>query len=211
MHEMIIAVKQNAMKRTGGATHFVTYNSGYTIRFIFDDIWSKQSWKTAYFIYTDGSAIPVTFDGTVCKVPSLNKSGDIFIGISAGETLASEPIRVRVCESAYDLVGEEIDEIEPSAYNRIMEILNKLISEIIPEAGSGTTAPATETQYGTVKVKPAAEDMIADVGITEDGLLVAEAITDRDMIDLLVETNLLPATADVVGILADDDDSVWIL
>lgn len=205
MSEMIIIVRNNVLKRTGGITYFIANNSCYTIQFIFDDIWSAYAVKTAYFVYEDGSAFPVTFEGDVCSVPSL-LPGVCYIGVSAGEKLSSEPMRVRVCESVHDRIEDEVDEIPASAYDRIMEILNR----ILQEGMEGKTDPATETEYGTVKVKPATEDMVFDVGMTEDGLLVTGGVTEQDMLDLLIETDMIPAAADEDGVLADDDGTVWI-
>ena len=205
MSEMVVIVRNNILKRTGGITYFVAHNSCYTIHFVFDDIWSAYEVKTAYFIYEDGSAFPVTFEGDVCAVPSL-LPGVCYIGVSAGEKLSSELMRVRVCESVHDRIEDEVDEIPASAYDRIMEILNR----ILQEGMECKTDPATETEYGTVKVKPATEDMIFDVGMTEDGLLVTGGVTEHDMLDLLIETDMIPAAADEDGVLADDDGTVWI-
>lgn len=126
--EMIVSMRNNALKRIGGITYFIANNSCYTIRFIFDDIWSAYAVKTAYFIYEDGSAFPVTFEGDVCSVPSL-LPGVCYIGVSAGEKLSSEPMRVRVCESVHDRIEDEVDEIPASAYDRIMEILNQILHD----------------------------------------------------------------------------------
>lgn len=182
--EMIITVRDLFPKRCGGISSFVTHNSGHTIRFLFDEIWNDYPEKTAYFIMdinsSDGNTIPVQFSGDICRVPVLSTAGAIYIGVTAGETISTHPLRLTVCESIHDQIGDEVDIIEPDAYDRIMEILNKL----------PTSKPATAESFGSVKAVSAIEDMIAEVGISDDGFLVAECLTEKDMGELLVESGL---------------------
>lgn len=210
-NEMIVSIDNLLPTRRGGITHFITHNSGYSIRFEFDSSWDEYTEKTAYFItntkHKKGDAIPVQFSGNICSVPVLDNPGDVYVGITGGQTLSSKPLRIVVCDSIHDYIGTETDELEPSAYDRIMEILNRIINDGIAEKVS----PATETEYGTVKVKTVSDNMIAEVGITNEGLLVAEAITEHDIMDLLISSDLIPATEDEYGILADDDGTIWIL
>lgn len=174
MSEMIVIVRNNVLKRTGGITYFIANNSCYTIRFIFDDIWSAYAVKTAYFIYEDGSAFPVTFEGDVCAVPSL-LPGICYIGVSAGEKLSSEPMRVRVCESVQDRIEDEVDEIPSSAYDRIMEILNRILQ--------GGTGGGGGSGGGIAFVPGNALEL------TEDGTLNVRTTNDAE------EDNTFPITS----------------
>lgn len=68
-------------------------NSGYKIKFTFDDEWADHNEKTACFIWNN-QRVEVNFTGDECRVPVLSNTTLCEIGVYAGDLLATTTVKV---------------------------------------------------------------------------------------------------------------------
>lgn len=121
-----------------GAPTIVCGNSGYTIKFTFDDEWKLLSAKTARFVYVqDGKVkyIDVVFTGFTVAVPVMANTKEVQVGVFAGNLQTTTPARIPCEPSIRCGTGAPADPT-PSQYDQIMELL---------KAGGGGTGGCTGT------------------------------------------------------------------
>lgn len=105
----------------------ITHNSDYYIRFDFDDEWNNYEQKTVYFVYEDGSYMPVIMSGNICNFPIIqNERRRVFIGVQAGNLKTTRPCCVNVLDSIADLLNQQIAPPSEDVYSQIMDIINDL-------------------------------------------------------------------------------------
>lgn len=168
MNQMIVSVRDKMLRRIGGVNHFVTHNKDYEIQFQFDDSWADVRHKMAVFAYEDGEYGSEIFDGEVCAVPELPKEGRIYIGLKAGDELATELLCVQVCKSANDVITDEYDVPDPKIYEQILDIINNLWGggdTVYPSPVKFLASPSTAKVGDLIRVKEVDEN--GDVTRTE--------------------------------------------
>lgn len=106
-------------------------NSDYEIHFNFDEEWNGHEVKTAVFT-VNGKSVLKPFSGTVCKIPELNNTLILWVGVFAGTiddgTLStSTPALVHCVPCATD--GEHLPFPPPDdVYNQIVELCDEAVS-----------------------------------------------------------------------------------
>lgn len=106
-------------------------NSDYEIQFNFDEEWNGHEIKTAVFT-VNGKSVLRPFSGTVCKIPELNNTLILWVGVFAGTiddgTLStSTPALVHCVPCATD--GEHLPFPPPDdVYNQIVELCDEAVS-----------------------------------------------------------------------------------
>lgn len=106
-------------------------NSDYEIHFNFDEEWNGHEIKTAVFT-VNGKSVLKPFSGTVCKIPELNNTLILWVGVFAGTiddgTLStSTPALVHCVPCATD--GEHLPFPPPDdVYNQIVELCDEAVS-----------------------------------------------------------------------------------
>ena len=106
-------------------------NSDYEIHFDFDEEWNGHEVKTAVFT-VNGKSVLKPFSGTVCKIPELNNTLILWVGVFAGTiddgTLStSTPALVHCVPCATD--GEHLPFPPPDdVYNQIVELCDEAVS-----------------------------------------------------------------------------------
>lgn len=106
-------------------------NSDYEIHFDFDEEWNGHEVKTAVFTVNGKSALK-PFSGTVCKIPELNNTLILWVGVFAGTiddgTLStSTPALIKCVPCATD--GEHLPFPPPDdVYNQIVELCDEAVS-----------------------------------------------------------------------------------
>ena len=161
MNQMIVSVRDKMLRRIGGVNHFVTHNKDYDIQFQFDDSWADVRHKMAVFAYEDGEYGSEIFDGEICAVPELPKEGRVYIGLKAGDELATELLCVQVCKSANDVITDEYDVPDPKIYEQILDIMNNLWGggdTVYPSPVKFLAAPSTAKVGDLIRVKKADEN-----------------------------------------------------
>lgn len=135
----------------------ISHNTDYTVTFDFDGDWTAK-YKTVYFVGESGEYTPVVMEGNTCAVPEVK--GDcryLFIGVQEGTAekpgvlKTSRACCLKIRDSITDMIGAPIADPEPSVYEQIIAMLEKI------------TAPT----WSDVKNKP-----FSAIG---DGLSVDEA------------------------------------
>lgn len=118
-------------------------NSDYEIHFDFDEEWNGHEVKTAVFT-VNGKSVRRVFTGSVCRVPELNNTLIVWIGVFAGTiddgTLStSTPALVHCIPCATD--GEQIPLPPPDdVYNQIVELCDTAVetaNEVKQRADNG--------------------------------------------------------------------------
>ena len=106
-------------------------NSDYEIHFDFDEEWNGHEVKTAVFT-VNGKSVLRAFSGTVCKIPELNNTLILWVGVFAGTiddgTLStSTPALIKCVPCATD--GEHLPFPPPDdVYNQIVELCDEAVS-----------------------------------------------------------------------------------
>lgn len=109
-------------------------NEDYKVEFEFDNQWNNAEAKTALFIY-NGGAIVEPFLGNVCKVPILQNTELLTVGVKTDDGLlyTSTGAKVFCLYSASDLANVEIPAPSKDVYDQIIELINnKIIGENLP-------------------------------------------------------------------------------
>lgn len=99
-------------------------NSDYTVKFTFDEEWSKHTTKTARFSFIQEGVkkfIDVVFEGVECFAPILSNTHSVEIGVFAGDLQTTTPC-ILTCEKSI-LCEKGLPEAPaPNVYNQIIEI-----------------------------------------------------------------------------------------
>lgn len=106
-------------------------NSNYVVEFVFDEEWERHDVKTAVF-KSNGTCIKTVFNGTMCKVPVMQNTMAVTVGVFAGTiddgTLStSTPALVRCKPCATD--GEDVPPTPPDdVYNQIVGLCEEAVN-----------------------------------------------------------------------------------
>lgn len=110
-------------------------NSDYQIKFVFDDEWSYDEYKTARFNY-NGVKEEKTFTGDTVDVPAIRSPGILSVGVYTND-LATTPAEIKCCPSIKSK-GGKVPEPEGNVYEQVITLLNTLdvnkVSEEVAKA-----------------------------------------------------------------------------
>lgn len=110
----------------------ISHNTDYTVTFDFDGDWTAK-YKTVYFVGESGEYTPVVMEGNTCAVPEVK--GDcryLFIGVQEGTAekpgvlKTSRACCLKIRDSITDMIGAPIPYPEPSVYEQIIAMLEKI-------------------------------------------------------------------------------------
>lgn len=90
-----------------GTPTIVCDNTGYAIKFIFDDEWGADTVKTARFVWVAGGKLQhtdVIFTGDTVEVPLLSGTNEVKVGVFEGELRTTTPARI-YCERSIRCYG----------------------------------------------------------------------------------------------------------
>lgn len=99
-------------------------NSGYQIRFDFDDEWNAYETKTARFVYGNKYA-DVIFTGDLCDVPVLTDTTGCAIGVFAGNLQTTTPALV-TCQKSILCSGGVPAEPQPDVYAQLLQMYEEI-------------------------------------------------------------------------------------
>lgn len=128
-------------------------NSDYEIHFDFDKEWNGHEVKTAVFT-VNGKSVLKPFSGTVCKIPELNNTLILWVGVFAGTiddgTLStSTPALIKCVPCATD--GDHLPFPPPDdVYNQIVELCDEAVStanDVKERADNGELDGKSAYQY----------------------------------------------------------------
>ena len=123
---------------TADNKEFVCSNSGYSVKFDFDEEWDKFTIKTARFVW-NGKYEEVVFKGDTCSVPVIDKADSLVVGVYAGDLRTTTPAlfkckRSVLCSDPYHADPPE------DVYNQLVTICNEamgVVKDIEDRANSG--------------------------------------------------------------------------
>lgn len=124
----------------------VSYNSDYVANFIFDEEWEGKV-KTVRFINNGEYVDVVLTDTNSCNIPlEVMKSGQLEVGVFAGNLQTTTVARVTITASILEETGVPAEPTD-DVYTQIMEKLD----EMDVASGGGTTVTYktwTEEDFG---------------------------------------------------------------
>ena len=123
-----------------GTPCIVCGNSSYTITFAFDEEWAALPSRTARFVYSRGGLIrfqDVAFEGDTVVVPVLSNIREVQVGVFAGDLKTTAPARI-LCKLSILCSSGEADELDPGAYAKIMERLDRIEAGTLPDYSADT-------------------------------------------------------------------------
>lgn len=109
-----------------GTPTIVCGNSGYSVKFNFDDEWAEHEEKKARFVYIQNGAVThedVDFTGSICEVPILSKVREVRIGAYAGNLSTTTPVTIPCELSILCKSGGAATTPTPSQYDEIIALL----------------------------------------------------------------------------------------
>lgn len=131
-----------------GTPIIVCNNSGYQIKFTFDDEWAGLEFKTARFVYRKaGKAryIDVPFSGDTVDVPTFTEVGFIWVGVYTDLLQTTTPAKIPCEYSIRCKSGESLEEATQELYDQMMALFNQVVqNQDIAQAAAETATEAKE-------------------------------------------------------------------
>lgn len=166
--EIKISVKNKIAKPQDLNAFIVCGNSDIDIVFDFDEEWQANDVKTARFSF-DGKHIDVLFTGNAVKMPIIQNTTVLEIGVYSGNLHTTTGALIAAKKSILCGSGVPVDPPE-DVYNQIIEQLNELrgfisniAGDIVLYTGKYTVIPKVEAQTLNTENKL----LLEDVSITE--------------------------------------------
>lgn len=111
-------------------TPVVCGNADYEVEFLFDEEWDKHNLKTGLFV-VNGKSIPQIFEGTICKIPVVQETLTLWVGVFAGtiddgtlSTTTPALVRCKPCVTDGDNVPATP---EDAVYNQIVKLCENAV------------------------------------------------------------------------------------
>ncbi len=135
----VIGIRDKIPYKISGPDYIVTDNSDYTLELIPDEQWEGMETKTIIYAYDNGTAVHNPINGNQDKIPIIQTSGNLHIGVTAGDILTSTWVSVPLRGSIRRKAGAGIKPPAPDVYDKIMDMLNELDNRMdkVEEGGSG--------------------------------------------------------------------------
>lgn len=168
-NEISIAVTGMTAVQTDGPGAVVSDNTGYRVRFRFDEIWRQCGTVTALFLREDGACYPpvmltLSAEGeAVCGMPAVNGTSFIRIGAASGSTgngeeepelYTTSAAEIPVVSSVRELSGQILDTPPADVWSTVTELVGQCGEKLKEMTGA---AADTAGKSGMVPA-PAAGD-----------------------------------------------------
>lgn len=191
---MIIKITvRNKIAMLAAPTAIVCGNSDYSIRFDFDDEWAGYETKTARFIIS-GKYIDTVFAGEEVAVPIIPDARVVAIGVYAGNLHTTTPAFI-MCDGSITSKSGSPSAPSEDVYNSIMQALNDRILEPSKDgtAGQVLATDGNGERYWTDQTGGGA------------------SMTDDDILECLIATDMLSAVKDADGKIFTDENNKILL
>lgn len=189
-------------KAIGDQSRIVCGNSDYSILFDFDAEWDEYDVKTARFVYAGmtGKYIDVVFSGSTCKVPVLQDTIGVYVGVYAGELHTTTPAWFECDKSILCGSGSPV-EPEPDVYAQLMTIIQgiEITDRKTMEEAVAAASAAAEAAFNAAKdaEKALGESSWIGFELDEDGTLYAVLSPGADASFYLDENGYLEVEMNV--------------
>lgn len=191
---MIIKITvRNKIAMLAAPTAIVCGNSDYSIQFEFDDEWAGYETKTARFI-TGSKYTDVVFSGDTVDVPIVYNTHMVAVGVFAGDLRTTTPALIFAHRGILDGTGSPAAP-DADVYNAIMQALNDRIPEPSKDgtAGQVLATDGNGERYWTDQTGGGA------------------SMTDDDILECLIATDMLSAVKDADGKIFTDENNKILL
>lgn len=121
----VIAIRNKVPVLVSGPPCIVTDNSDYTLELVPDEQWEGMETKTVIYAYDNGTAVHNPINGNQDKIPIIQTSGNLHIGVTAGDIQTSTWVSVPIRASIRRKAGVGIKPPAPDVYDKIMDMLGK--------------------------------------------------------------------------------------
>ena len=111
---------------TADNKEFVCSNSGYSVKFDFDEEWNEHSLKTARFVW-NGKYEEVVFEGDTCSVPIIDKADNLVVGVYAGNLRTTTPALFKCKRSVLSGSPEHAEPVE-DVYNQLVSLCDEAVA-----------------------------------------------------------------------------------
>ena len=159
----VIGIRNKIPYKISGPDYIVTDNSDYTLELVPDEQWEGMETKTVIYAYDNGTAIHNPINGNHDKIPIIQTSGNLHIGVTAGDIRTSTWVSVPIRGSIRRKAGAGINPPTPDVYDKIMVMLNELDNRMdkVEEGGSGGGGIVLEDDgQGNIVLRNAAGEMV---------------------------------------------------
>lgn len=191
---MIIKITvRNKIAMLSAPAAIVCGNSDYSIQFDFDDEWAGYETKTARFII-GGKYTDVVFSGDTVDMPIVYNTRMVAVGVFAGDLRTTTPALIFAHRGILDGTGSPAAP-DADVYNAIMQALNDRIPEPSQDGTAGQVL-ATDGRGGRYWTDQQAE---------------VHPMTDDDILECLIATDMLSAVKDGDGAIFTDENSKILL
>lgn len=159
----VIGIRNKIPYKISGPDYIVTDNSDYTLELVTDEQWEGMETKTVIYAYDNGTAIHNPINGNQDKIPVIQASGNLHIGVTAGDIRTSTWVSVPIRGSIRRKAGAGINPPAPDVYDKIMDMLNDLDNRIdtdLTEVRNELDQLSAEiAELGGTLVEPAEDDI----------------------------------------------------
>lgn len=158
----------NKHPQVDGTPVIVCGNSGYQIKFNFDDEWSGLTYKTARFVYVTAGKpthIDVPFTGDTVDVPRLTEITFVLVGVYTDAIKTTTPARIACEYSIRCNSGENVEEPTPELYDQLLEMFNRVgqFQDAAIQAAETATEANEEAQVAAQTAREAIGQVVSRV------------------------------------------------
>lgn len=121
----VIGIRNKIPYKISGPDYIVTDNSDYTLELVTDEQWEGMETKTVIYAYDNGTAVHNPINGNQDKIPIIQASGNLHIGVTAGDIRTSTWVSVPIRGSIRRKAGTGIKPPAPDVYDKIMDMIGK--------------------------------------------------------------------------------------
>lgn len=184
-----------------GTPIIVCGNSGYQIRFTFDEEWAGQQYKTARFVYRKSGQnqyTDVPFSGDTVDMPVLSGVSFVLVGVYTDFLRTTTPAKIPCERSIRCDPGENVEAPTPELYDQLMALFNQVTLE--QEVAKGAAKTAAEAAASASETAKLAEDnAIARLKEKNSGTYITFWVGTKAQYEALESTE-----ANCVYIISDD-------
>ena len=121
----VIGIRNKIPYKISGPDYIVTDNSDYTLELVPDEQWEGMETKTVIYAYDNGTAVHNPINGNQDKIPIVQTSGNLHIGVTAGDIRTSTWVSVPIRGSIRRKAGAGIKPPAPDVYDKIIDMIGK--------------------------------------------------------------------------------------
>lgn len=125
----VIGIRNKIPCKISGPDYIVTDNSDYTLELVPDAQWDGLEAKTILYAYDNGTSVLRPIIGNADEIPMIQTTGNLHIGVTAGEMKTSTWVSIPIKPSIRKKAGTQIPPPAPGVYDQIIGLINEMIAQ----------------------------------------------------------------------------------